>query len=117
MFAIIGVSLFSYELIKIMVGSKEFWGAVVIVPILAISIFFTNLKDFSIYGLTLCQKNECYRNNRHCLNYPWPCFQPHFYPIMGNHRGCNCNPTRAADLLVCMLLLLSKSLLYSSSAK
>lgn len=58
MFAIVGVSLFSFELTKVMTKSKEFWGAVVIVPILAMSIFFINLKDFSVYGLHFAKKTR-----------------------------------------------------------
>jgi O-antigen/teichoic acid export membrane protein len=41
-----------------MTKSKEFWGAVVIVPILAMSIFFINLKDFSVYGLHFAKKTR-----------------------------------------------------------
>jgi O-antigen/teichoic acid export membrane protein len=58
MFAIVGVSLFSFELTKVMTKSKEFWGAVVIVPVLAMSIFFINLKDFSVYGLHFAKKTR-----------------------------------------------------------
>jgi O-antigen/teichoic acid export membrane protein len=58
MFAIIGVSLFSFELTKVMTKSREFWGAVVIIPLLAMSIFFINLKDFSVYGLHFAKKTR-----------------------------------------------------------
>jgi O-antigen/teichoic acid export membrane protein len=58
MFAIIGISLFSFELTKVMTKSKEFWGAVVIIPILAMSVFFVNLKDFSVYGLHFAKKTR-----------------------------------------------------------
>jgi O-antigen/teichoic acid export membrane protein len=51
MLGIIAVSVFSYEVIKVMAKSKEFWGAVAIVPILALSVFFVNMKDIAIYGL------------------------------------------------------------------
>ncbi|TAL72173.1 MAG: hypothetical protein EPN88_05135, partial [Bacteroidetes bacterium] len=40
MFAIVGVSLFSFEIIKVIANSKAFWGAVVIIPVLSLSIFF-----------------------------------------------------------------------------
>jgi O-antigen/teichoic acid export membrane protein len=56
MFTIIGVSLFSFELIKVMAGSKEFWGAVVIIPILSLSIFFINMKEVTVYGLHIAKK-------------------------------------------------------------
>lgn len=58
MFAIVGISLFSLELTKVMTKSKEFWDAVVIVPVLAMSIFFINLKDFSVYGLHFAKKTR-----------------------------------------------------------
>lgn len=58
MFSIVGISLFSYEVIKIMTKSKEFWGAVLIIPILALSIYFVNLKDFSVYGLHFAKKTK-----------------------------------------------------------
>jgi len=58
MFAIIGVSMFSFELIKVMSGAKEYWGAVVIVPFLALSIYFINLKDVTIYGLHFAKKTR-----------------------------------------------------------
>jgi len=56
MCAIVAVSMFSYELIKVMAGSKEFWGAVVIIPILSISIFFINMKEVTVYGLHIAKK-------------------------------------------------------------
>jgi O-antigen/teichoic acid export membrane protein len=58
MFAIVAVSMFSYELIKVMAGSKEFWGAVVIIPILSISIFFVNMKEVTVYGLHIAKKTR-----------------------------------------------------------
>jgi O-antigen/teichoic acid export membrane protein len=58
MFAIIGVSLFSYEAIKVISGSKEFWGSVVIIPVLALSVFFVNMRDVTVYGLHLTKKTR-----------------------------------------------------------
>jgi O-antigen/teichoic acid export membrane protein len=58
MFAIVGVSMFSFELIKVMAGTKEYWGAVVIIPFLALSVFFVNLKDVTIYGLHFAKKTN-----------------------------------------------------------
>ncbi|MDP3002323.1 MAG: polysaccharide biosynthesis C-terminal domain-containing protein, partial [Bacteroidales bacterium] len=58
MFAIVGVSLFSYELIKILADSKEYWDAVVIIPVLSMSIFFVNMKDFTVYGLHVVKKTR-----------------------------------------------------------
>jgi O-antigen/teichoic acid export membrane protein len=58
MFAIIGISLFSFEAIKIISGSKEFWGSVVIIPVLALSVFFVNMRDVTVYGLHLTKKTR-----------------------------------------------------------
>jgi O-antigen/teichoic acid export membrane protein len=58
MFTIVGVSLFSYELIKVMAKSREFWQAVVIIPVLSLSIFFVNMKDVIIYGLHIAKKTR-----------------------------------------------------------
>jgi O-antigen/teichoic acid export membrane protein len=58
MFAIVGISMFSFEVIKIMAKSKEFWDAVVIIPILSFSIFFVNMKDVTIYGLHIARKTR-----------------------------------------------------------
>jgi len=58
MFSIIAISMFSFELIKVMAKSNEFWGAVVIIPVLSISIFFVNMKDITIYGLHIAKKTK-----------------------------------------------------------
>ena len=58
MFAIVGVSLFSYEIIKVLAGSKEFWGAVIIIPISALAIFFVNMKEVTVYGLHIAKKTK-----------------------------------------------------------
>ena len=58
MFAIVGISMFSFELIKVMAKSREFWSAVVIIPILSLSIFFVNMKDVTIYGLHIAKKTR-----------------------------------------------------------
>lgn len=56
MFAIVGLSAYSYEVIKILADSKQFWGAVNIVPVLALSIFFINLKEVTVYGLHISKR-------------------------------------------------------------
>lgn len=58
MFAIVGLSAFSYEAIKILAGSKEFWGALPIIPLLALSIFFINMKEITVYGLHIVKKTK-----------------------------------------------------------
>jgi len=58
MFAIVTISMFSYELIKVLSDSKEFWGAVVVIPVLALSIFFVNMKEVTVYGLHIAKKTN-----------------------------------------------------------
>jgi O-antigen/teichoic acid export membrane protein len=58
MFAIVGISLFSFEIIKVITLSKEFWGAVVIIPVLSLSILFVNMKDVTVYGLHIAKKTR-----------------------------------------------------------
>ena len=58
MFASVAVSMFSYELIKVIAGSKEYWGAVVIIPFLVVQVFFVNMKDVTIYGLHFAKKTR-----------------------------------------------------------
>jgi O-antigen/teichoic acid export membrane protein len=56
MFAVVGVSLFSYEVIKVLSGTKELWSAFTIIPILSLSIFFVNMKEITVYGLHIAKK-------------------------------------------------------------
>jgi O-antigen/teichoic acid export membrane protein len=58
MFAILGVSVFSYEIVKIIAHSREFWGAVIVIPILSLSIFFINMKEIVVYGLHIVKKTK-----------------------------------------------------------
>ncbi len=58
MFSIVGLSAFSFEAIKILANSKEFWGSVTIIPILSLSIFFINMKDITVYGLHIAKKTR-----------------------------------------------------------
>lgn len=53
MLGIIFVSLFSFEVLKIIAKSKDYWDAFAIVPLLSISVFFTNLRETSNYGLII----------------------------------------------------------------
>jgi O-antigen/teichoic acid export membrane protein len=56
MMGIIAVSLFSYEVIKVITRSTEFWGAHVVVPLLAVSVFFINMRETTIWGLIIQKK-------------------------------------------------------------
>lgn len=58
MFGIVGISMFSYEIIKVLADSKDYWAAIVIIPVLALSVFFVNLKDVTIYGLHIAKKTR-----------------------------------------------------------
>ena len=58
MFAIIGISLFSFEIIKVIAKSNQYWEAVVIIPFLALSVAFVNMKDVTIYGLHVVKKTR-----------------------------------------------------------
>ena len=58
MLGIISVSLFSYEIIKVISKSTEFWSAFMVVPILAISVFFINMRETTSYGLLINKKSR-----------------------------------------------------------
>ena len=58
MFGIVGVSLFSFEIIKIIATSRAYWDAVVVIPVLSLSIFFINMKEVTVYGLHIAKKTR-----------------------------------------------------------
>ena len=58
MFAIVGVSLFAFEIIKIIATSRDYWGAVIIIPFLSLSVFFVNMKEVTVYGLHIAKKTR-----------------------------------------------------------
>jgi len=58
MFAVVGVSLFSFEIVKIIATSRTYWDAVVIIPVLSLSIFFVNMKEVTVYGLHIAKKTR-----------------------------------------------------------
>jgi O-antigen/teichoic acid export membrane protein len=58
MFGIIVISLFSFELIKVMTKSNQFWEAYTIIPILCLSVFFVNLKDITVWGLFIAKRTK-----------------------------------------------------------
>ena len=58
MFAIVGVSLFSFEKIKVIATSRAYWDAVIIIPFLSLSIFFVNMKEVTVYGLHIAKKTR-----------------------------------------------------------
>jgi O-antigen/teichoic acid export membrane protein len=58
MLGIISVSLFSYEIIKVISKSTVFWSAYMVVPILALSVFFMNMRETTSYGLLINKKSR-----------------------------------------------------------
>ncbi len=58
MLGIITLSLFSYEIIKIISRSAEFWVAFIVVPVLSLSVFFANMRETSSYGLIINKKTN-----------------------------------------------------------
>lgn len=58
MFAVIGISLFSFEIIKVIAKSNQYWDSVVIIPFLALSVVFVNMKDVTVYGLHVVKKTR-----------------------------------------------------------
>ena len=58
MFSIVGLSMFSYEITKVISKSTQFWDAVVIIPVLGLSVFFINMKEVMIYGLHIAKKTR-----------------------------------------------------------
>ncbi len=58
MFAIIPVSLFSFELIRLLPASESYSGALKIIPILALSVFFVNMKEVTVYGLHITKRTN-----------------------------------------------------------
>jgi O-antigen/teichoic acid export membrane protein len=58
MLGIIIVSLFSFELIKVMTKSNQYWEAYIIIPVLCLSVFFVNLKDITTYGLFIVKRTK-----------------------------------------------------------
>jgi O-antigen/teichoic acid export membrane protein len=58
MYAIVVLSLFSFEITKVITTAKDFWNAAIIVPILSLSVFFTNMKEVTVYGLHIAKKSR-----------------------------------------------------------
>jgi O-antigen/teichoic acid export membrane protein len=58
MFAIIALSLFSLEIIKVMAKSPELWQAYIVVPVLSLSVFFVNMREVTSSGLYIAKKTK-----------------------------------------------------------
>jgi O-antigen/teichoic acid export membrane protein len=58
MIGIVGISIFSFEIIKVIATSRAYWDAVAIIPVLCLSIFFTNMKEVTVYGLHIAKKTR-----------------------------------------------------------
>ena len=58
MLGIIAISLFSFEIIKLITGTKEYWSSYYVVPLLSLSVFFLNMRETSSYGLIITKKTR-----------------------------------------------------------
>jgi len=58
MIGIICISLFSLEITQILDKSKTLTDSVRLVPILALSVFFINMKEINVYGLHIVKKTS-----------------------------------------------------------
>lgn len=58
MLALIGLSLFSLEIIKVFTGSKIYWEANLIVPLISYALFFGLMKDNILIGLQIKKKTK-----------------------------------------------------------
>jgi O-antigen/teichoic acid export membrane protein len=58
MFAIVVISAYSFEAIKVLADAKAYWGAVTVIPLLSLSIFFVNMKEVTVYGLHIAKKTS-----------------------------------------------------------
>jgi O-antigen/teichoic acid export membrane protein len=58
MLGIIAISLFSFELIKLMTKSNQYWEAYFVIPLLCLSVYFINLKDVITWGLFISKKTK-----------------------------------------------------------
>ncbi len=58
MFAVVGVSMFSLEIVDVIARSAEFRSAVGIIPVLSLAIFFVNMKEVTVYGLHFAKKTK-----------------------------------------------------------
>ena len=56
MFSIVGLSLFSQEVVALISSSKFYDNAFFLIPVLTLSVFFVNLKDLNVYGLVISKK-------------------------------------------------------------
>jgi O-antigen/teichoic acid export membrane protein len=56
MFSIVGLSLFSQEVVSLVSSSAFYDTAFFLIPVLTLSVFFVNLKDLNVYGLVISKK-------------------------------------------------------------
>jgi O-antigen/teichoic acid export membrane protein len=58
MIGIVVVSLFSFELIKVMAKSNQYWQAYIIIPVLCLSVFFVNMRDLTTNALFITKRTK-----------------------------------------------------------
>ncbi len=58
MTGIVAFSLFSYEITSLITMSDEYLNGVALVPVLALSVFFINMREITVYGLHFAKKTK-----------------------------------------------------------
>ncbi|MEX0843975.1 MAG: oligosaccharide flippase family protein [Balneolaceae bacterium] len=58
MICIMGISLFSKEVLKVFTGSTLYWSSFTVIPILAFGLYFVALRDIVVTGLHITKKTS-----------------------------------------------------------
>ncbi|MBP7849519.1 MAG: oligosaccharide flippase family protein [Lentimicrobiaceae bacterium] len=58
MFLVLFVTLFGFEIVKVLAKNKEFWPSSLIIPVVSFGIFFGMLKDNALIGLQIIKKTK-----------------------------------------------------------
>lgn len=58
MFLVLFVTLFGYEIVKVLAKNKEYWPSSLIIPVISFGIFFGMLKDNVLIGLQIIKKTK-----------------------------------------------------------
>jgi O-antigen/teichoic acid export membrane protein len=58
MLGIMVISLFSFEIIKLISGNRQYWEAFFVVPLLSLSVFFVNMRETTIYALIITKETR-----------------------------------------------------------
>jgi O-antigen/teichoic acid export membrane protein len=55
---VLGISLFSLEIVKVFTSSQDYWRSSTLIPIISLSVFFGLLKDTSLIGLQITKRTK-----------------------------------------------------------